>query len=84
MFHREQVGGAINQQLPLNILKARSLIYFSINFFQHKNFYKFYEGKLVDRFFNSVQVSFNFGGEEVKIQGYFELKNYQQTETVEL
>ena len=60
-------------------------MYYSINFYQHKIFYNFFDEKIVDRHFNSVQGSFeSVRGKEFKMQGYFELKNYQQTETIEL
>ena len=85
MFHRhQQTGGAINQQLPVNVLKRRPITYYSINFYQHDNFYDFYDEKIVDRFFNSVKELFVSNSKELKMQGYFELKNYQQTEPAEL
>ena len=85
MFHRhQQTGGAISQQLPVNVLKRRPITYYSINFYQHDNFYDFYDEKIVDRFFNSVKELFVSNSKELKMQGYFELKNYQQTEPVEL
>ena len=60
-------------------------MYYSINFYQHKIFYDFIDEKIVDRYFNSVQGSFeSVRGKEFKMQVYFELKNYQQTETIEL
>ena len=85
MFHRhQQTGGAISQQLPVNVLKRRPITYYSINFYQHDNFYDFYDEKIVDRFFNSVKELFVSNSKELKMQGYFELKNYQQTEPAEL
>ena len=84
MFHRhQQTGGAINQQLPLKVLKRGPITYYSINFYQHENFYDFYDEKIVDRSFNSIRDLFVSGGKELKTQG-FELKNYQQTEAAEL
>ena len=60
-------------------------MYYSINFYQHKIFYDFFDDKIVDRFFNSVQGSFeSVRGKEFKMQGNFELKNHQETETIEL
>ena len=33
LFHRhQQTGGAINQQLPVNVLKSGPITYYSINF----------------------------------------------------
>ena len=46
--------------------------------------WRFYKEKIIDRFFNSVRELFVSVGKELKMQGYFELKNYQQTEPVEL
>ena len=66
-------------------MKRGPITFYSINFYQHKNFYIFFDEKIVDRFFNSVQGSFeSVRGKEFKMQVYFELKNYQQTETIEL
>ena len=63
MFHRhQQTGGAINQQLPVNVLKRGPITYYSINFYQHGHFYDFYDEKTVDRFFNSVRNLFVSGG----------------------
>ena len=76
-------GGSRNQQLPINVLNHGPIIYYSINFNQHKEFYNFYEEQTVDTFLNSVYERFvpckNF-----MIQGYIELINYQQTEIVNL
>ena len=80
LFHRnQQTGGAINQQLPVNILKRGLITYYPINFYQHKNFYDFFDEKIVDRFFNSVKELFVPAcvGKKLKVQGYFEFKNYQ-------
>ena len=86
LVHRnQQTGGAINQQLLVNILKRGPITYYSINSNQHKNLYDIFDEKIVDRFFNSVQRSFeSVRGKEFKMQGYFELKNYQQTEITAL
>ena len=85
MFHRhQQTGGAINQQPPVNILKRGLITYYSINFYQHEYFFNFYDEKIVDVFFNSDKNPFVSDGKEYKMQGYFELKNYQRTEPVEL
>ena len=72
----------MNQQLPVSIL---TVIYYSINFQQQKDFYDFYDGKIVDSFFDSVKEHF-VPNERVciKMQGYIEIKNYQRIETVEL
>ena len=66
-------------------MKRGPIAYYSINFYQHKNFYDFFDQKIVDRFFNSVQEYFvSARGKKFQMQGCFELKNYQQTEPVEL
>ena len=84
MFHRhQQIGGAINQQLLVNVLK-RGPITYSINFYQHKIFYDFYDEKIIDGFFNSVRNLILSGGKEFKMPGYFELRSYQRTVPVEL
>ena len=63
--------------------KGGPIIYGSINYDPQKDFYDFYdEEKIVDTFFNSVK-DLLVSGKDYKIQGYFELKNYQQTELVE-
>ena len=71
----------MNQQLEVNVLRRGPITYYSTNFHQYKNFYDFCDEKPVDSFFNSVKELFVSGrGKEFKMQGYFELKNYQQTE----
>ena len=80
-FHYNQVRGSRNQQLPINVLKRGPITYYSISFNQHREFYNFYEEKIVDDFLNSVYERF-VPGKNVMVQGYFELINYQQTEIV--
>ena len=72
--------------LPVNILKRGPLIYYSINFYQLKKFYDFFDEKIVDSFFNPVKELFvpTANNKKLKVQDYFKLRNYQQTETVEL
>lgn len=56
-----------------------------INYQQHKDFYDFYDEETVDQFLNSVNEVFNSSNsKEYKIQGYFELRHFQQTAQVEL
>ena len=81
LLHYNQVGGSRNQQLPINVLRCCAIFYYSINFYQHKNFYDFYDEKIVDAFLNSVYERF-VPGKDFKIQGYFEIINYQQTKIV--
>ena len=54
-YHYRQMGGEINQQLPVNILRRGPITYYSINYQQHKNFYGFFDEKIVKVFFNSVR-----------------------------
>ena len=52
LFHRkQQVGGRLNQPHPINVLRRGPIIYYSINFYQHKNFYDFTDESIVDSFF---------------------------------
>ena len=75
----------MNQQLPVNILRRGPIIYYSINFQQHKNFYHFYDEKIVDSYFDLVKECFALNETvEFKMQEYVEIKNYQRAETVEL
>ena len=84
LFHRSwQMGGNIGQMQPINILRRPPIIHYSINFQQHKNFYNFYKESILDSFFYSAQHSFTPSALEIKFQGYFEQKIYQQTEIVE-
>ena len=74
----------VHQPRTINVLRRGLIIYYSINFYQHQNFYDFYGESIVDSFFSSVQHVFTPTGSEMKIQGYFELKNYQQTKMTEI
>ena len=79
------MGGEINQQLPINILRRGPITYYSINYQQHKHFYDFFDKKILETFFNSVKDVFvNDERDEFKMQGYAEIKNYLQTEIVQL
>lgn len=84
MCHYQQTGGSRNQQLPPNVLSRGPITSYLINFQEHKDFYHFYDKKIVDSFFfDCIHEHFVSGG-NLKMQGYVELKNYQQTDTVEL
>ena len=63
------------------MLKRGPITYFRVNFNQHKNFYNFFEENIVDDFIDSVYVRFVPPG-EIKIQGYAELINQQQSEII--
>ena len=60
------------------------ITYFSINYFQHRNFYDFFDAeKVVDSFLNAFERSF-VSDKKLKFQGYTELINYQSTEIIKL
>ena len=65
----------------MNIRKIGPIIYYSINFYQHNDFH---DESIFDSFFHSVQQVFKPTGSEMKIQRYFELKNYEQTEIAKI
>ena len=69
LFHKnQQTEGTTNQQLPVNILKRDPITYYSNNFYQQKNFYDFFDQKIFDRFFNSIQeYFFSARGKEFKM-----------------
>ena len=73
-----------DQPRTINVLRRGLIIYYSINFYQHQNVYDCYDESIVDSFFSSVQHVFTPTGSEIKIQCYFELKNYQQTKITEI
>ena len=55
LVHYNQKGGSrSNVDLPLNVLKRNSITYYSINFNQHKDFYDFYSGDMVNEFLGVV------------------------------
>ena len=83
VYGEQQVGGTTNKQLSLNILKRGVITYYSINYFQHKNYNYFVAEKIVDSFLNSFERSF-VSTKKVKKQGYIELVNYQPSEVIEL
>ena len=62
LLHYNQVGGSrMNQQLSVNILRRGSIMYYTINFQQRKNFYDFYQKSVVDDFLNSLYKRFVSG-----------------------
>ena len=85
LYHYRRTGWEINQQLLVNIIRGGPITYYSINYQQHKNLYDFFDEAIVETFFNSVRNVFvTYGRDEFKMQGYAKIKNYQQTEIVEL
>ena len=62
LLHYNQVGGSrMNQQLSVNILRRGSIMYYTINFQQRKNFYDFYQKSVIDDFLNSLYKRFVSG-----------------------
>ena len=82
-FHygtKKQFGGSQKSTLPINILKRGSIIYFSINFIQHKSFYDFFTSDIVDDFLQSVFKVYL--PPENKIQAFFEIINQKRVEVI--
>ena len=69
LLHYNQMGGnRRNQQLPINALRRGPTTYFSMNYNQHKSFYKFFQEQIVDDFLEAVYSRFVSDG-EYKIRG---------------
>ena len=82
LFHYGQMGGNRgNGQLPVNILRRGLITYYTISYDQHKNFYDFFNERIVDDFLSSVYNKFN-PDKDYKIQGYAEIINRQQGEFI--
>ena len=82
LFHYGQMdGNRENGQLPINSLRRGPITYYTISYDQHKNFYDFFNERIVDDFFSSVYNRFN-AGKDYKIQGYAEIINQQQGEFI--
>ena len=81
LVHYNQKGGPkANADLPLNVLQRGPITYYSINFNQHKNFYDFYNGDMVDDFLGVVYRTFKpLKNIDHKFQVYFEIVNQQRT-----
>ena len=79
LVHYNRMGGnRRNQQLPINILRRGAIIYFSISYNQHKNFF---QQQIVDDFLDSVYTRFN-PDDQYMIQGYAEIINQQQRKLI--
>ena len=53
LYHYNQTGGAgnrLNNDLPFNILRRGQIVYYSVNFDQHKNYFDFFSTDMVDVF----------------------------------
>ena len=85
LFHysgKNQTGGSRQtSRLPLNVLKRRTITYYSINFEQHKNFYDFFSSDILDSFIQSVYEKFT-PDKECKFQGFAEIVNQQMGEII--
>ena len=80
VHYSQQGGGRSDSDLPLNVLKRGSIMYYAINFNQHKNFYDFYSGDMVDDFLGVTYQTFTLlKNIDHKFQVYFEIMNQQRT-----
>ena len=81
MVHYNEKGGSrTNENLPLNILRRDPIIYYSVNFNQHQNFYNFYSSDMIDNFIDAVHQKFKpLKNVHYKFQTYFEIVNQQRT-----
>ena len=79
-YSQKQSGGRLQKarDLPLNILKRGAIIYYSVNFDQHKDFYDFYSSDMVDVSLDNVHQAFKSQNHMYKFQGYFEIINQQR------
>ena len=60
------------------------ITYYSINYFEHKNFYDFFDlEKIVEDFLSAFERPFT-STKKNKVQGYIKLINYQPSEIIEL
>ena len=76
---RQQVGGAIVDSRHLNILHRGKIIYFSINYDQHKGFYEFFSSDMVFDFLDNVYKAFKLlPNTKYKFHAFFELVNQQK------
>ena len=78
LLHYKQSSRSNNK--PLNLSKKILIIYYSINYFLHKNHYNFYDAeKTVNDFIFSAENMFVSRG-KVSVQSSIELINYESTE----
>ena len=56
LYHYNQAGSARNRlnDLPLNVLKRGQIVYYSVNFVQHRNYYDFFSTVMIDIFLINV------------------------------
>ena len=81
LYHYNQAGGArnrLNNDLPLNVLRREQIMYYSINFDQHKNYYNFFSTDMIDIFLDTVYDVFKPRQNLLyKFHRYFEIINQQ-------
>ena len=60
LYHYNQTGGARNRLngLPLNFLRREQIVYYSVNFDQHRNYYDFFSTDMIDIFLDTVYDAF--------------------------
>ena len=81
LYHYSQAGGARNRlnDLPVNVLRRRQIVYYSVNFDQHRNYYKFFSTDMIDTFLDAVYDTFKPERDLLyEFQGYFEIINQQR------
>ena len=81
LYHYSQAGGARNRlnDLPLNVLRRSQIVYYSVNFDQHKNYFDFFSTDMIDVFLDTVYNAFKPERNLLyKFQGYFEIINHQR------
>ena len=81
LYHYSQAGSARNRlnDLPLNVLRRAQIIYYSVNFDQHRNYYDFFSTDMIDIFLDTVYDAFKPERNLLyKFQGYFENINQQR------
>ena len=81
LYHYNHTGCARNRlnDLPLNILRRGQIVYYSVNFDQHENYYDFFSTDMADVFLDTVYNAFKPKGNLLyKFQGYFEIINQQR------
>ena len=66
-------------ELPLNILRRGQIVYYSVNFDQHKNYFDFFSTDMVHVFLDTVHNAFKPERNlSYKFQDYFEIINQQR------
>ena len=81
--HYQQTGGSTNAQnnLSINVLKRAPIMYFSINYFLHSNFYNFFDAeKTINDFLVAVKQKF-ISTDNIEVQGSVYLVNWQPAQS---